>query len=94
MEIRRQKEIWSKQTVPRKNRHQKDVALRNLIVSLCDAWEYILEKRFSTGSVSSDGRSGGPLIRFIQSAICPLGIEKTPHAIRKILKDLGSNQKI
>ena len=87
-EILRQQEICSGQKIPRAKRHQEDVALQGLISSLCEVWGYILEKKVSPGRVSADGKSGGPLIRFIQSAIIPLGIvDKTPAAIRKTLRN-------
>lgn len=85
-EIQRQQELCSKQKVPLTQRHQRDLALHNLIYTLCHAWAYIIGGRVSAGSVSFDGKVGGPLIRFIESAIKPLGIKKTPAAIRKILR--------
>jgi hypothetical protein len=88
-EILKQKELCSKKIIPRGKRHQRDVVLHSLINALCDAWVYIMGRKTSTGSVSSDGKKvGGPLIRFLQSAIRPLGIDKKPNAIREILRDL------
>jgi hypothetical protein len=93
-EILKQKVICAQRKIPRSKRHRQDTALHNLVLSLCDAWEYIAEKKVTTGSVGTEGKSGGPLIRFIQSVLVPLEIDKTPNAIREILKDLRSNQKI
>jgi hypothetical protein len=93
-EMLKQKESFSKRKIPRDKRHQQDVALHNFVLSLCNAREYIAGKKASTGSVGSNGKGDSHLILFIQSAVIPLGIKKTSNAVREILKDLRSDQKI
>ena len=92
-EILRQKKLWSGQMLPPGKGHQKDSVLYDFVFSLCDAWEYILENKTTTSSVSVDGERGGPLIRFIQRALAPLGINKTPGAVKKILKSRVKSKK-
>lgn len=75
-----------------KSRHQRDVALHDLIGELCIIWVRVAGRKFSTGSVSSDGKKvGGPLIHFIDAALKPLGVNKKPNAIRELLRDVRSN---
>lgn len=88
-QILKQKEISTQQIIPRGKRHKQNTALHNLLLSLCDAWEYILEREVPEGG----GSVGGPLIRFIQSVITPLGLNKTPNAVREMLKDLKVKSK-
>jgi hypothetical protein len=82
------------QTTPPKSRHQKNHALHNLIFSLCHAWEYIAGKKVNAGTFNAKGQSGGPIIRFIQSAISPLEIKVSPHSIRQILRKYKVKSKI
>ena len=45
---------------------------------------------YVVASVSTDGRVGGPEVRFIQAALCPLNIKKTNDAIREYLRRRGA----
>ena len=93
-EIEYQAKHFTQQKAPGKSHHKRDAALHDLVAEMCVIWVHVAGRKLSSGSVSSDGKQvGGPLIRFIQSALAPLGINKKPNAIRELLRDVRSNQK-
>lgn len=89
-----QKKLLSGQKAPSKKRHKPDAALRELVRDLCIIWTEVAGRKLTSGSVSPDGKKvSGPIIAFIQEALEPLGIEKTPGAIREILRDIKGKSK-
>lgn len=92
-EIQYQRGHFSRQKASSRQRHQRDAALHDFVAEMCVIWTQVAGRKLSTGSVSSDGKKiGGPLIRFIQAALQPVGVEKSPNAIRELLRDVRSNQ--
>lgn len=89
-----QKKLLLGQKAPSKKRHKPDAALRELVRDLCIIWTEVAGRTLTSGSVSPDGKKvSGPIIEFIQEALVPLGIEKTPGAIREILRDVKGKSK-
>lgn len=82
-----QKKLLLGQKATSKKRHQPDAALRELVRDLCIIWTEIAGQKLTSGSVSPDGKKvSGPIIAFIQEVLVPLGIKKTPGAIREIIR--------
>ncbi len=82
-----QKKLLLGQKATSKKRHQPDAALRELVRDLCIIWTEVAGRKLTSGSVSPDGKKvSGPIIDFIQEALVPLGIKKTPGAIREIIR--------
>jgi len=89
-----QKKLLSGQKATSKKRHKSDEALHQLIRDLCIIWTEIAGRKLTSGSVSPDGKKvSGPIIAFIQDALAPLGLEKTPGAIREMLRDIKVQSK-
>lgn len=89
-----QKKLLLSQKAPSKKRHQPDTALRELVRDLCIIWTEVAGRKLTSGSVSPDSKKvSGPIIAFIQEAFVPLGIKKTPGAIREMLRDIKVKSK-
>lgn len=89
-----QKKLLLGQKATSKKRHQPDAALRELVRDLCIIWTEVAGRKLTSGSVSPDGKTvSGPIIAFVQEALVPLGIEKTPGAIREILRGIKGKSK-
>jgi hypothetical protein len=79
---------------PRGKRHTGDLPIRDLIGDLVGIWIEIFNQdiRTSVGAEGSNlqGRAGGPMIRFIQACIEPLGeplgFQLTDEAIRERIR--------
>jgi hypothetical protein len=74
----------------RGKRHTIDLPIRGLIGDLVGIWIEIFDQniRTSVGAEGSgrEGRAGGPMIRFIQACIKPLGLQLTDEAIRERIR--------
>lgn len=66
--------------------HVGDLALKNWITDLMQAYERITGKRPSYGS--SDTETGGPFIRFLMAAGAPLNISRSPEEWRNRVRYL------
>ena len=94
-EIQYQKKAFSQMKAPNHKRHRHDDALHGFILDTCNIWVHVAGRKFSTGSISSDGKkTSGPLIRFIQAAAAPLEIKTPAGGIRKILRDIKAKSKL
>lgn len=70
----------------------RDEATEMLFRRLLFIWSHVLGKRVVT-SVSPTGVPSGPLIRFIQVCLEPLGVKLTPEAIRGRIRPLAQEAK-
>jgi hypothetical protein len=81
---------------PRGKRHTVDLPIRGLIGDLVGIWIEIFDQdiRTSVGAEGSgrEGQAGGPMIRFIQACIEPLGeplgIQLSDEAIRERIRTI------
>jgi hypothetical protein len=74
-EARQRHRICNRQNEPR---HKGDVALRQFVGKLCSIYPDVFGKRPGTGA-------DGPFVRFVQSALKPLGIIKSGEAIAALV---------
>lgn len=89
-----QKKLLLGQKATSKKRHQPDAALRELVRDLCIIWTEVAGRKLTSGSVSTYDQSvSGPIIAFIQEALVPLGIKKTPGAVREIIRGIKGKSK-
>ncbi len=69
-----------------------DEAINILFMRLLLIWSRVFGKSVGT-SVSPTGVPGGPLVRFIQLCLAPLGVKLTPGAIRERIRALPQGAK-
>ena len=80
------KAVAKQRVRPHGKRHTGDPALQDLVGDLAGMWIEIFDQDIKTtvGAEGSDrqGQAGGPMIRFVQACIEPLGIQLSDEAIR------------
>ncbi len=63
-----------------------DIALRRLVSGLMGVYEDFTGKKPGTSVSGLDGTTGGPLIRFLGTCLHLLGIDKSPAALRSLIR--------
>ena len=78
--------IYNKKKKSYGKRHVADTNLHQLIANLCIAWRDALGKKIAASVNTHDESRGGTMIRFLQAALEPLNIKKSPEALREIVR--------
>ncbi len=63
-----------------------DRALRQLVILLMGVYEDFTDQKPGTSVSGLDGKAGGPLIRFLGTCLRLLGIDKSPAALRSLIR--------
>ncbi len=63
-----------------------DIALRRLVSGLMGVYEDFTDQKPGTSVSGLDGTTGGPLIRFLGTCLHLLGIDKSPSALRSLIR--------
>lgn len=77
--------VESREVLPNPTGPRKDMATDVLFKQVLVIWTDVLERKIGV-SRSVDGVASGPLVRFVQACLGPLGVELTPEAIRDRIK--------
>ncbi len=76
----------SNNSSPRERGRRPDRALRQLVILLMGVYEDFTDQKPGTSVSGLDGTTGGPLIRFLGTCLHLLGIDKSPPALRSLIR--------
>lgn len=75
-----------KNSSTRERGRRPDRTLRQLVIGLMGAYEDFTDQKPGTSVSGLDGTTGGPLIRFLGTCLHLLGIDKSPPALRSLIR--------
>ncbi len=67
-----------------------DRALRQLVILLMEVYGDFTDQKPGTSVSGLDGKAGGPLVRFLGTCLHLLGIDKSPAALRTLIRSTDS----
>lgn len=86
----------ARSTTPQDERHSRDKALDRLFTNLVGIWIDVFQGTPGT-SVNAEGKSGGPMIRFLSASLSPLLGDDAPGdnairaRLRRVVKSTSNN---